>query len=122
MKAAAVTPKTIWIVWLALLGLLFATWLAARFNLGIGNTIIAILISGIKMALVILFFMQVRYDSRLIWVFVCAGFLWWTIFIALTLTDYLTRQPVVPYNRATSAPQPAISVTPFPPSRPATEL
>jgi cytochrome c oxidase subunit 4 len=74
------------------------TWLAARFDLGVGNTIIALVISGTKMLLVLLFFMQVRYSTRLIWIFACAGFIWWMIFVSLAMTDYLTRQPVTPYN------------------------
>lgn len=99
MNAQAATPKLLWTVWVSLLVLLGATWLAAQFNLGLGNTIIALIISGLKMLLVILFFMQVRYSQRLIWVFACAGFMWWLIFISLALTDYITRQPVKPYER-----------------------
>jgi cytochrome c oxidase subunit IV len=98
MKTSAASPKLLWMVWISLLVLLAMTWLAAQFNLGLGNTIIALVISGIKMLLVILVFMQVRYSKRLIWVFACAGFIWWLIFISLALTDYLTRQPVRPYQ------------------------
>jgi cytochrome c oxidase subunit 4 len=100
MKERTTTSKTIWITWACLLVLLTLTWTAAQFDLGLGNTIIALVISGAKMLLVILLFMQVRYSSRLIWIFACAGFVWWTIFISLAMTDYLTRQPVIPYNRA----------------------
>jgi hypothetical protein len=32
-----------------------------------------------------------RYSRRLLWVFVCAGFLWLLIMIELTMSDYLTR-------------------------------
>ncbi|HEY3137015.1 MAG TPA: hypothetical protein VGL29_13375 [Blastocatellia bacterium] len=38
-----------------------------------------------------LYFMHVRWSSRLTWVFVCAGFFWLAIMVALTLSDYLTR-------------------------------
>jgi hypothetical protein len=41
--------------------------------------------------LVILFFMHVRYSSRLTWLFVLAGFIWLAIMVDLTLSDYLTR-------------------------------
>jgi cytochrome c oxidase subunit 4 len=99
MNERTAGSKTLWTTWAALIVLLSLTWGAARFNLGVGNTIIALVIAGAKMLLVILFFMQVRYSSRLIWIFVCAGFIWWLIFISLTMTDYLTRQPVIPYNR-----------------------
>jgi cytochrome c oxidase subunit IV len=99
MKAHAVSSKILWITWMALLLLLASTWFASRFDLGLGNTIIALVIAGAKMLLVILFFMQVRYSSRLVWIFACAGFIWWMIFVSLAMTDYLTRQPVIPYDR-----------------------
>jgi cytochrome c oxidase subunit 4 len=98
MNPAPTTKTSLYGTWGCLLVLLGLTWLAARFNLGLGNTIIAIAISGAKMTLVILFFMQVRFSSRLIWIFACAGFVWWLIFISLAMTDYLTRQAVVPYS------------------------
>jgi cytochrome c oxidase subunit IV len=100
MNEQSVSRKTLFVTWGSLLVLLVLTRLAASFDLGMGNTIIAVIISGMKMALVILFFMQVRYNSRLVWIFACAGFLWWSIFISLAMTDYLTRQPVTPYSRA----------------------
>lgn len=103
MNARTVSSKTLWIIWVSLLILLTATWTAAHFDLGLGNTIIAMLISGAKMMLVILFFMQVRYSSRLVWVFVCAGFIWWMIFVSLALTDYLTRRQVLPYTHGAPA-------------------
>ncbi|HSU56194.1 MAG TPA: oxidase, partial [Candidatus Dormibacteraeota bacterium] len=40
---------------------------------------------------VILFFMHVRYNTRLTWVFVAAGFIWFLILVDLSLSDYLTR-------------------------------
>ena len=98
MNTRTVSSKTLWVTWVCLLALLALTWTASRFDLGLGNTLIALCISGAKMLLVILFFMQVRYSSRLIWIFACAGFIWWMIFISLAMTDYLTRQPVIPYN------------------------
>jgi cytochrome c oxidase subunit 4 len=103
VNTRAISQNALWKVWAALLALLALTWLAARFDLGLGNTIIALVISGMKMSLVILFFMQVRYSSRLIWVFACAGFVWWMIFISLAMTDYLTRREVIPYQRQSPA-------------------
>jgi hypothetical protein len=35
--------------------------------------------------------MHVKYGSRLTWVFAAAGFVWLSILLSLTLTDYLTR-------------------------------
>jgi cytochrome c oxidase subunit IV len=44
-----------------------------------------------KMMLVLLFFMHVRYSSRLIWVIVASMFFWLLILLLLTLTDYTSR-------------------------------
>jgi cytochrome c oxidase subunit IV len=51
----------------------------------------------LKMLLVLLYFMHVRYSSRLTWIFVAAGFIWLLIMVDLTLSDYLTRGMVPGY-------------------------
>ena len=71
--------------------LLALTWGIAQFNLGPFNVVAALTIAVSKMLLVILFFMHVRYSTRLTWLFVAAGFIWLLIMIELTLGDYLTR-------------------------------
>ena len=55
------------------------------------NAVVAVAIAIVKALLVILFFMHVRYSSRLTWVFVGAGFFWLLILLTLTMTDPLTR-------------------------------
>ena len=55
------------------------------------NTVVALTIAVVKATLVVLYFMHVRYSSRLIWVVVVAGFFWLGIMFALTMTDYLSR-------------------------------
>ena len=55
------------------------------------NTIVALTIAVIKATLVVLYFMHVRYSTRLIWVIVVAGFFWLGIMFVFTLSDYLTR-------------------------------
>jgi len=42
-------------------------------------------------ALVILYFMHVRYSPRLTWVFAAGGFFWLTILIVLTMGDVVSR-------------------------------
>jgi cytochrome c oxidase subunit 4 len=42
--------------------------------------------------------MQVRYNSRVVWIFAGAGFVWLLIMISLTMSDYLTRKVVRPYE------------------------
>jgi cytochrome c oxidase subunit 4 len=58
---------------------------------GIGNVAVALTIAVIKAALVALYFMHLRYSSRLTMVFAAAGIFWLGIMIALTLSDYLSR-------------------------------
>jgi cytochrome c oxidase subunit 4 len=55
------------------------------------NTVVALTIAVIKATLVVLYFMHVRYSTRLTWVIVVAGFFWLVILFALTMTDYLSR-------------------------------
>ena len=81
-------------VFLALLaGTALTTWVAT-IDLGPLNNAVALSIAGAKSALVILYFMHVRYATRLIWVFSAAGFLWLLLFFVLILADYETRVPV----------------------------
>jgi len=76
----------------ALLVLTLSTAGVAFIDLGGNlNTIVALAIATVKALLVILFFMHVRYSSRLTWVFVGAGFFWILILLTLTMTDPLTR-------------------------------
>ena len=76
----------------ALLVLTLSTAGVAFIDLGGSlNTFVALAIAIVKTLLVILFFMHVRYSSRLTWVFVGAGFFWLLILLTLTLTDPLTR-------------------------------
>ena len=77
----------------ALLVMTLATAGAAFIDLGGNlNTVVAMLIAACTGLLVILFFMHVRYSSRLTWVFVGAGFFWLMILLSLTLADVLSRR------------------------------
>ena len=55
------------------------------------NVIIALTIAVIKATLVVLYFMHVRYSSRLIWVIFASALFWLAILFALTFSDYWTR-------------------------------
>lgn len=55
------------------------------------NTLLALGIAFTKMTFVILFFMHVRWQSKLIWLSAVAGFFWMAIMFAYTMQDYLTR-------------------------------
>jgi len=55
------------------------------------NTVVALTIATIKATFVVLYFMHVRYSSRLIWVIMAAALFWMAILFAFTFSDYLTR-------------------------------
>ena len=55
------------------------------------NTIVALTIATVKATFVVLYFMHVRYSSRLIWVIVAAALFWMGIMFALTFSDYWSR-------------------------------
>ena len=67
------------------------TYVASRFDIGILNTPVALLIATTKAVLVILFFMHVIHSTRLTWVVVIGSFLWLGVLFVLTFADYLTR-------------------------------
>jgi len=56
------------------------------------NVIIALTIAVIKATLVVLYFMHVRYSSRLVWVVIASALFWMAILFALTFGDYNTRR------------------------------
>ncbi len=87
-----VPPATYLKVLIALAVLMVLTIAAAQVHFGEPfNLIIALAIAVTKMSLIVLFFMHVRYSSRLTWVFVGAGFFWFVIMVVLTFADYLSR-------------------------------
>ncbi|HJQ67903.1 MAG TPA: cytochrome C oxidase subunit IV family protein [Blastocatellia bacterium] len=91
MSEHIVSRKVYIVIFIALIILTGVTYLVARVDLGRFNAIVALTIAVFKAMLVVLYFMHVRYSSRLTWVFVGAGFFWLGIMIALTLSDYSTR-------------------------------
>ena len=74
--------------------LLFCTYLTVQiafFDLGRLNAIAALAIAAFKATIVILFFMHVKYSTRLTWAVVLGSIFWFGILVALTMGDYLTR-------------------------------
>lgn len=60
------------------------------------NTIVALTIATIKATFVVLYFMHVRYSSRLIWVIMASALFWLAIMFAFTFSDYWTRHLLSP--------------------------
>ena len=86
-----VTPVTYSIVFATLLACTGITVGAAYVNLGILNPVIALAIACFKGVIVILFFMHVLYQSKLIKMTVAAGFFTFLVLITMTLSDYISR-------------------------------
>jgi cytochrome c oxidase subunit 4 len=60
------------------------------------NVIIALTIACVKATLVVLYFMHVRYSSKLVWLIFASAVFWLAILFALTFADYWTRSWLVP--------------------------
>ena len=60
------------------------------------NAVVALTIACVKATFVILYFMHVRYSSRLVWLIVAAALFWLAILFALTLSDYSSRSWLPP--------------------------
>ena len=91
MTEHIVERKTYWLIFGALLLLTLVTVGAANLDLGPLNTFVALGIAALKATLVALYFMHVRYSSRLLQLVVVGGLFWLSILFGLTMSDYLTR-------------------------------
>ena len=91
---AEVVPQQIYYrVFAALLALTLLTWGVSHIDFGgYLDIIVALTIAVVKTALVVLYFMHVRYSNRLIWVYIGAGLFWLLLLVGVTMGDYLTRQ------------------------------
>ena len=90
--ASHILPKRVYYTIFAIL--LFCTYLTVQIaflDLGALNAVAALVIATFKAVIVVLFFMHVKYSSRLTWVVVIASVFWLGILLALTVGDYLTR-------------------------------
>jgi len=78
-------------VLLLLLAATVATTLVAFVDLGDFSVVVALAIACGKMLLVALFFMHVRYSTKLTRLVILGGLMWLAILLLLTLTDFATR-------------------------------
>ena len=86
-----VTPLQYSYVFGALLLGTLITIKAADIDLGLFNPVIALGIACTKAVIVILFFMHVKYQSKLVKLTVISGFFTFIVLITMTLTDYISR-------------------------------
>ena len=83
-------------IFMTLMVLTAVTILVAYVNLGPWNKVVALGIASFKATLVVLYFMHVKYASRLTKLIVVTGFFFLAILLAETMVDYSSRTWVNP--------------------------
>ena len=92
MTTDHILPKRVYYIIFGILMLCtYLTVQMAFFDLGRLNVVAALVIAVFKATLVVLFFMHVKYSTRLIWAVALGGVFWLGIMFVLTMGDYLTR-------------------------------
>ena len=94
------TVKMYFAIFFALSILTVVTVLAAMFDFapmlgkemgGFANNLVALGIACTKATLVVLFFMHVKYENKLVGLAVVASVIWLAFLILITISDYATR-------------------------------
>ena len=91
MSGHIVSPRLYYVIFITLMVLTGVTVWVAFLDLKFMNTVVALTIAVTKATLVVLFFMHVKYATRLTWVVAASGVVWLAIMVSLTLSDYLSR-------------------------------
>jgi cytochrome c oxidase subunit IV len=78
-------------IFLALIVGTILTVIVAKFDLGPFNNIVMLTVACAKALLVVLYFMHVRWSSRLTMVVAASGFFWLLILFTITMADYMSR-------------------------------
>jgi cytochrome c oxidase subunit 4 len=91
MSEHVVTPGTYLLIFGTLMVLTAVTVGVALLDLGFLNIFAALFIALCKAVLVVLIFMHVRYSRRIIPLVIGSSLLWLAILIALTITDFMSR-------------------------------
>jgi cytochrome c oxidase subunit IV len=87
-----IVPKSLYyLIFLALMVGTALTWWVATIDLGVMNNVIMLTIAVTKATLVVLFFMHVKYSSKLTKLVVSSSVFFLLILLVLTLNDYLAR-------------------------------
>ena len=92
MSENHVVPVKLYLaVFTALMVFTAITVAVAFFDLGAMNNVVMLGIAVTKATLVVLYFMHVRYSTRLIPLVAAGGFFWLLIMFGITMSDYLSR-------------------------------
>lgn len=79
------------IIWLALCMLTMVTVLVSLVDMRHMTIPVALLVACAKSTLVLLWFMHVKFENRVLWWFIIAGVGTYVIFVILTFADYAYR-------------------------------
>jgi cytochrome c oxidase subunit 4 len=85
------TNKTYIVVWIALMVLTATTVYVSYINFGMLNIVIALTIASIKATIVALYFMHLKFEDSITWVFALFPLSLLALLIAMTITDTFTR-------------------------------
>lgn len=88
-KHVQITLSSYVMVWAALLVLTVLTIVAASLHFGAFSVLAAIVIATIKGALVLLYFMHLRYEERLFLIMLGVALITLAIILVLTYVDYI---------------------------------
>lgn len=92
-----VTPiRTYLMVFAALMVLLAVTVVVAFFDFGYLNLLIALSIAVTKAGLIMVYFMHLKGNSKLVWIFAGLGFYGLVILVLIAMGDYVARGGIVP--------------------------
>jgi cytochrome c oxidase subunit 4 len=89
---AHITPVKVYVgVFLLLMAMTAITVAVAYLHLGFFNKVVAVGIATFKATMVILYFMHVKYSSRLTKLVIASGVFFLILLLGLTMTDYASR-------------------------------
>jgi cytochrome c oxidase subunit 4 len=92
MSGHHVVPVRVYLaIFAALMVFTAITVAVAFFDLGALNNVVMIAIAVVKASLVALFFMHVRYSTRLIPIVVTGGVFFLLVLLGITMSDYVSR-------------------------------
>jgi len=91
MSEHIVPRKVYFTIFASLMVLTAATVSAAFMDLGPFNLAVALGIATVKATLVVLYFMHVRYNPKLIWLAITLAVSWLGVLVVITLSDYMSR-------------------------------
>jgi cytochrome c oxidase subunit 4 len=87
-----VPARLYWLIWAILIAATFLTAWISTVDLGIFNTVVALLIATAKASIVVLIFMHVKYTSeKMTKAVLVSAIFWLLLLLVLSLSDYSTR-------------------------------